>query len=70
MDSIEGGVMERFHGAIVAIITPFINGSLDEQGLVDLIEFQIAQAPMVLSPAGQRGSRPPCLLMSINGSSN
>ena len=30
--------MERFHGAITALITPFINGELDEKGLVELIE--------------------------------
>ena len=33
--------MSIFKGAFVAIVTPFIDGQLDEQGLVDLIEFHI-----------------------------
>ena len=33
--------MKKFHGALVAIVTPFIDDQLDEQGLIDLIEFQI-----------------------------
>ncbi len=35
--------MEKFHGALVALVTPFIDGQMDEQGLIDLIEFQIEQ---------------------------
>jgi 4-hydroxy-tetrahydrodipicolinate synthase len=34
--------MSIFRGAFVAIVTPFIDGQVDEQGLVDLIEFHIA----------------------------
>jgi 4-hydroxy-tetrahydrodipicolinate synthase len=47
--------MERFHGATVAIITPFINGRLDEQGLVDLIEFQIENGTHGIVPCGTTG---------------
>ncbi|KAB2892337.1 MAG: 4-hydroxy-tetrahydrodipicolinate synthase [Desulfobulbaceae bacterium] len=45
----------KFHGAYVAIVTPFINGRLDEQGLVDLIEFQIAQGTHGIVPCGTTG---------------
>ena len=31
--------MERFHGALTALVTPFLNGKLDEKGLVYRIEF-------------------------------
>ncbi len=47
--------MEKYHGAIVAIVTPFINGELDEQGLVDLIEFQIAGGTHGIVPCGTTG---------------
>jgi 4-hydroxy-tetrahydrodipicolinate synthase len=47
--------MERFHGATVAIITPFFNGSLDEQGLIDLIEFQIENGTHGIVPCGTTG---------------
>jgi len=32
-----------FKGVFTAIVTPFINGELDEESLGGLIEFQIAQ---------------------------
>ncbi len=51
----EGGIMKRFHGAYVAIVTPFIDGSLDEKGLVDLIEFQIAAGTHGIVPCGTTG---------------
>lgn len=47
--------MERFHGANVAIVTPFVDGCLDEQGLVDLIEFQIAEGTHGIVPCGTTG---------------
>ena len=47
--------MERFHGAYVAIITPFIDGCLDEKGFVDLIEFQIAAGTHGIVPCGTTG---------------
>jgi 4-hydroxy-tetrahydrodipicolinate synthase len=47
--------MKRFHGAFVAIVTPFIDGSLDEKGLVDLIEFQIAAGTHGIVPCGTTG---------------
>ncbi len=47
--------MEKYHGAIVAIVTPFINDEIDEQGLVDLIEFQIANGTHGIVPCGTTG---------------
>jgi 4-hydroxy-tetrahydrodipicolinate synthase len=47
--------MERFHGAITALVTPFIDGRLDEQGLVDLIEFQIENGIHGIVPCGTTG---------------
>jgi len=47
--------MERFEGAITALVTPMRNGGIDEQGLVDLIEFQIASGIHGLVPCGTTG---------------
>ena len=47
--------MERFHGAITALVTPFIDGKLDEQGLVDLIEYQITNGIHGIVPCGTTG---------------
>lgn len=47
--------MEKFHGAYVAIVTPFIDGQLDEQGFIDLIEFQIANGTHGIVPCGTTG---------------
>ena len=44
-----------FSGSIVAIVTPFQNGRLDEQGLRDLIEFQIANGTNGIVPCGTTG---------------
>lgn len=47
--------MEKFHGALVAIVTPFIDGQFDEQGMIDLIEFQIANGTHGIVPCGTTG---------------
>ena len=47
--------MERFEGAITALVTPMHNGRVDEQGLVDLIEFQIESGIHGLVPCGTTG---------------
>jgi len=47
--------MSRIEGAIVAIVTPFIDGKVDEQGLQDLIEFQIAGGTHGIVPCGTTG---------------
>jgi len=47
--------MERFHGAMTALVTPFIDGALDEQGLIELIEFQIEGGIHGIVPCGTTG---------------
>ena len=47
--------MSIFRGAFVAIVTPFTDGELDEQGLVDLIEFHIANGTHGIVPCGTTG---------------
>ena len=44
-----------FSGAIVAIVTPFNNGRIDEQALRDLIDFQIASGVKGIVPCGTTG---------------
>jgi 4-hydroxy-tetrahydrodipicolinate synthase len=47
--------MTSFRGAFVAIVTPFIDGKIDEQGLKDLIEFQISNGTHGIVPCGTTG---------------
>jgi 4-hydroxy-tetrahydrodipicolinate synthase len=47
--------MTKFRGAFVAIVTPFREGRVDEQGLVDLIEFQLASGSHGIVPCGTTG---------------
>jgi 4-hydroxy-tetrahydrodipicolinate synthase len=47
--------MSGFQGAFVAIVTPFQDGTVDEQGLVDLIEFHIANGTHGIVPCGTTG---------------
>jgi 4-hydroxy-tetrahydrodipicolinate synthase len=47
-----------FQGAMVAIVTPFINGQVDEAGLRQLIEFQIANGTAAIIPCGTTGESP------------
>ena len=47
--------MEKYNGALVAMVTPFIDGQLDEQGLIDLIEFQIGNGTHGIVPCGTTG---------------
>ncbi|MFB3926521.1 MAG: 4-hydroxy-tetrahydrodipicolinate synthase [Syntrophales bacterium] len=44
-----------FRGAIVAIVTPFRNGQVDEEGLRELIEFQIQNGTDGIVPCGTTG---------------
>ncbi len=44
-----------FRGAMVAIVTPFTGGQLDEAALRDLIEFQIANGTHGIIPCGTTG---------------
>lgn len=44
-----------FKGSIVAIVTPFHNGKIDEKTFRDLIEFQIKNATSGIVPCGTTG---------------
>jgi 4-hydroxy-tetrahydrodipicolinate synthase len=47
-----------FRGAIVAIVTPFKNGRVDEKTLRSLIDFQIANGTDGIVPCGTTGESP------------
>jgi 4-hydroxy-tetrahydrodipicolinate synthase len=44
-----------FKGSMVAIVTPFTNGKIDEKAFGDLIEFQIKNGTDVIVPCGTTG---------------
>lgn len=44
-----------FQGSIVALVTPFKNGELDEKALRDLVEFHIAEGTNAIVPCGTTG---------------
>ena len=44
-----------FSGSLVAIVTPFKNGQLDEKAYADLVEFQIANGTHGIVPCGTTG---------------
>ena len=46
------------HGSLVAIVTPFKNGAIDEEALVNLIEFQIENGTHGIVPCGTTGESP------------
>ena len=43
-----------FSGSIVAIVTPFKNGQVDEEAFRELIEFQITHGTRAIVPCGSR----------------
>lgn len=47
--------MHKIQGANVAIVTPFIDGKVDEKGLKDLIEFHIDNGTHGIVPCGTTG---------------
>ncbi|MCF6290711.1 MAG: 4-hydroxy-tetrahydrodipicolinate synthase [Desulfobacterales bacterium] len=47
--------MGIFRGAFVAIVTPFVDGRVDEEGLKGLIEFHIANGTHGIVPCGTTG---------------
>jgi len=47
-----------FQGAMVAIVTPFRDGQVDETSLRQLIEFQIANGTQGIIPCGTTGESP------------
>lgn len=46
------------HGSLVAIVTPFKNGEIDEDALRNLIEFQIENGTHGIVPCGTTGESP------------
>ncbi len=46
------------HGSIVALITPFKNGKLDEDALSKMVEWQIQQGTHGIVPVGTTGESP------------
>lgn len=46
------------HGSLVAIVTPFNNGKIDEDALKGLIEFQIENGTHGIVPCGTTGESP------------
>ena len=44
-----------FDGSLVAIVTPFKSGKLDEKAFADLVEFQIANGTHGIVPCGTTG---------------
>ncbi|MGD8810857.1 MAG: 4-hydroxy-tetrahydrodipicolinate synthase, partial [Gammaproteobacteria bacterium] len=47
-----------FHGSITALITPFKNGGLDEQGFQAFVEWQVAEGSDGVVPVGTTGESP------------
>ena len=47
-----------FKGSIVAIVTPFTNGSVDAEKLRELVEFQIENGTSGIVPCGTTGESP------------
>lgn len=50
--------MHTFHGSLVALITPFKDGKVDEKALERLVEWHIAQGTDGLVPTGTTGESP------------
>ena len=50
--------MHTFHGSLVALITPFKEGKLDEKALERLVEWHIANGTDGIVPAGTTGESP------------
>jgi 4-hydroxy-tetrahydrodipicolinate synthase len=47
-----------FRGSLVALITPFRNGAVDERGFQDFVSWQIRQGTTGLIPCGTTGESP------------
>src|SRR5580765_2564724 len=49
---------ERFAGLTVALVTPFKNGAVDEQGLRKLVDYHVESGTDCVSPVGTTGESP------------
>ena len=54
-----------FKGSIVAIVTPFNNGAVDEQKLRELVDFQIDNGTDGIVPAAPPANLPLWIMTSI-----
>jgi 4-hydroxy-tetrahydrodipicolinate synthase len=52
------GAKTSFRGSFTALVTPFKNGSVDEQAFRDLVEWQITEGTNGLVPVGTTGESP------------
>ena len=48
----------KYKGSFVALITPFVNGKIDEASFQKFIEWQISQGTNGLVPCGTTGESP------------
>ena len=55
-----------FQGSIVAMVTPFRNGKVDEAKLRELVEFHVANGTDGLVPAAPPASPPPSATTSTS----
>lgn len=50
--------MQKFHGSLVALVTPFKDGKLDEKALERMVEWHIEQGTNAIVPTGTTGESP------------
>ena len=50
--------MKKFHGSIVALVTPFKDGKLDEKSLERMVEWHIQNGTNAIVPTGTTGDCP------------
>ena len=60
----------RFRGSFTALVTPFKNGSVDEEAFRELVDWQIAEGTNGLVPVGTTGESPTSPTTSTSRSSN
>lgn len=56
--SVSGTQMQKFHGSMVALLTPFKDGKVDEAAFQKLCAWQIEQGTDALVPVGTTGESP------------
>ena len=56
-----------FTGSLVALITPFKNGSVDEKGFEKFVAWQIKEGTDGLVPCGTTGESPTLSTKSTSG---
>ena len=49
-----------FEGSMVALVTPFRNGKVDEKALKGLLDFHLKEGTDVIIPCGTTGNLPRC----------